>query len=372
MYSTCHFERSREIFSIGLRDVRPHFYILILFSICCFSTMSAQNSCEQNMKQADELYAGGDYDNCVQLLEKTLEDCDLSKKKKEIILELLAKAYLEQDNLVQAEKTVYKLLKNNPLYESKENNDHENFDVLVKKFDIHPQFSIGLRNTGMQPQFKSTKTYSILDDLDYNVPYQTKKTVLLYYLILEYEFKKNLSLNTDIINFNISYNRSFTRRPDWKMNYMEQLSFIEVPLYLKKYFFTEKNVSAYASLGVGYMRMLQAKGTADIYYPDEDIYTGHKTDYVSVEVADMLPQRNKNSYEWLAGIGVGFKFKNLGIYFNARYSGGINSLTSAAKRYDNNVLVNDYFYVDNSIKMNKYEIGLSISYTLKNVIKKVR
>ncbi|MFY9309278.1 MAG: hypothetical protein WAQ28_09560 [Bacteroidia bacterium] len=349
---------------------RLSLFICLFFGYACSAI--AQNNCEQSIKQAEDFYAAGDYDNCIQLLEKANIDCPFSKKKKELVLELLAKAYLEQDNLPMAEKATYDLLKNNPHYELKENADHEDFEILVEKFDVHPLFSIGARNTVMQPGFKTVRTYSVLDDLDYSAPYKAAETVLLYYIIGEYEFKKTYSLNADIITYQLSYTRAFSRPSNLELYYMEDLSFLEIPVYLKKYFLLGRNFSIYTCAGAGYLRMLGAEGNIGISYLTEDVFNGSTSSFVSTASADVLSMRNRNSYEWLAGLGVGFKFRGLGIFIDARYTGGLNSITNPATRYTNSPFVNNYYYVDNSVKMNKYEVGLSLSYTLKNVIKKVR
>ncbi len=346
-------------------------FLLILF-LCFAFTTNAQNNCDQIVIQAEEHYNSGDYDNCIQILEKSIKECKFSKKKKEDALELLAKSHLEQDNIKQAEATVQSLLENNPHYELKETDIHEDFDLLVKKFDIHPLFSIGIGNAGMTPKLKIAKTYSILGNVDYNSPYKTTKTILLYYAWAEYEFRKNLSVNMDVINFSMQYNRSFSKKTEWAMLYSENLSFVEVPLYLKKYFLSSKNVLPYASAGIGYLRMLTANATSYIAYTNEGIFNGEKSDYSATGNVNVLDLRNKNNYEWLAGIGIGFKLKNLGIFLDARYCGGLNSITNSAARFNNNVLINDYFYIDNSVKLNKFEFGISLSYTLKNLVRKVR
>jgi hypothetical protein len=85
----------------------------------------------------------------------------------------------------------------------------------------------------------------------------------------------------------------------------------------------------------------------------------------------MLEMRNKNTYEWLAGAGIGYKLKNLRLFLDIRYFGGINSFTNANKRLSNSSLVNDFYYVDNSVKLNQFEIGASISYTFINSVKRV-
>ena len=350
------------------------FFVFILFFQLYFAASAeAQNNCDQNLKQAEELYTNGDYDNCIKIIEKAIDECNLSKKKKETALELLAKSHLDQDNIIKAEASVRSLLVNNPLYELKENVTHEDFDILVKKFDVLPLFSIGIRNVAVQPKFKVPKTYAILENIDYSSPYKTDESILLYHGWVEYAFRKNVSVNIDVINYSILYKRSFSKASGWKMNYSEKISFVEVPFYVRKYFLFGKNIVPYATLGLGYLRIREANASSKIIYMNEDVFTGEKTEYYLIhENVDVLEMRNKNNLEFLAGAGIGFKFKNLGLFLDARYCGGLNSLTNSSNRFDNKTLTNDYFYIDNAIKLNKYELGISISYTLKNLIRKVR
>lgn len=349
------------------------FVLIIFFMLCLVIPDQAQSSCEQSLKQAEELYASGDYENSIQILEKSIKQCHFSRKREESALELLAKAYLEQDNLIKADNTVQKLLSNNPYYELKENNNEEDFDILVSKFDVNPLFSIGLRNTLIYPTFKTSKTYFILDNVDYGVPYITPKKVLLYYVWAEYEFKKNISFNADVIGYGLNYNRILSNKNNgWLLNYSEHLSLLEIPLYFKKYIKLGKIVSFYGSAGAGYLRILKATGTASATYEKEDVFNGSKTALSSTEIIDVTPLRNKNSFSWLGGGGIGIKFKGLGIFLDVRYTGGINSLSNSANRFGSAILVNNFFYIDNAFKLNKFEAGISLSYTLKNAIKKVR
>ena len=349
-------------------------FILFLLFLGAFAhTTKAQSNCEQNLKQAEDLFNSGDYENCIQILEKSLKECNFSSKKKEDAFELLVKSYLDQDNLIKADAAVHDLLKNNPHYELKETDSHEDFDILVNKFDVHPLFTFGITNSVFIPEFKITNTYSILENVDYTAPYKTPSTVLLYYPWFEYEFVKSLSFKAEVISFKMNYDRNFSKKTGWIMTYREDFSFVEVPLLVKKYLPIGKNILPYATLGMGYLRMLSAKGTSYLEDKHENAFTGEKTDYSYYnENIDMLKMREKNSFELTAGAGIGYKFKNLGIFIDAKYCRGINSLTIAENRFSNTELTNYYFYIDNSVKLNKYEVGISISYTLKNLIKKVR
>jgi hypothetical protein len=86
---------------------------------------------------------------------------------------------------------------------------------------------------------------------------------------------------------------------------------------------------------------------------------------------DVSGMRNRNNFEWVGGAGIGYKLKNLRFFIEARYYGGLTSLTNAAHRMDNETLINDYSYLDNTMKMNKFEIGAAISYTFINSVKKI-
>lgn len=346
--------------------------LLSLFFIAGLTLISkSQNNCEQNLKQAEELYKDGDYDNGILILEKLFTQCSFSNKKKEEALELLTKFYLEQDNLKESDVAMRKLLDNNPHYEIKEIDSHEDFNILLSKFVIHPLLTIGIRNAALETEIKIIKTYSILDNIDYNYSYKTTKTIPLYHLWAEYQFKKKLAIAIDFINFNLMYKREFSDNSDWTMNFNETLSFIEIPVNFKKYFFLGKNIIPYASLGLGYLRIAKAQGNADIKYTKLDFFNGESTAYnTNSGNMDLLEMRNKNNCEILAGAGIGYKFMNLGIFIDARYSKGLNSLTNSSKRFNNSTLINDYYYIDNSIKLNKYELGISISYTFVNSIKK--
>jgi len=86
----------------------------------------------------------------------------------------------------------------------------------------------------------------------------------------------------------------------------------------------------------------------------------------------MLGMRNRNNFEWIAGAGVGYKLKNLRLFADVRYYGGLNSITKPETVAINNTLATDYLYMDNYIRFNQFEIGASVSYTLFNSVKRNR
>lgn len=348
-------------------------FVLYFFSLSLLflNNIISQTDCKKNLKLAQDFYNAGEFENCIQTSNAALKDCFYNKKEKEDFYQLLIQSCLETDNLSEADFFAKKLLNSNPIYEVQENNYTEDYSRLIKKFNVHPLISIGVRNTALKPSFKTTKVFSVLlDNVDYKSPYTTSKTLLMYYGWVDYQFHKSTSLNAEFTALNIEYNRTFSKT-DWEMYFKEKMSFFEVPLYLKKYFLTTKTIFPFASAGLSYLKISKSTAYAQISYKNESYLTGETTSYTSNLVdIDMISMRKQNSFLWLVGAGVGFRFKNFGLFIDGRYYGGINNLTKTSNRFSNSSLINDYFYIDNGVKLNKFEAGISICYTIKNLVKK--
>jgi hypothetical protein len=331
---------------------------------------------EDALNKAIDLYNAGDYDACISLLDSmSRKQWSLTKQGRENVYALTAKAWIEKDNIPQAELAVKHMLLNNPNYELVEADNPDDFNKLVKQFDVHPLFSLGVKNTVLTPHLVTTKVYSILADVDYSVPYNTSKYYLMYYGWAEYEFKKQLSVNIDASYFFLSYSRHLSNRSNWDTYYNETLRIIETPICIKKYisilpydvFF--KNFLSYVATGINLTHLTISTASATNNYTE---YNGGIPTYYTTSAREIntLPQRNSNSIGWLVAGGVGYKVKNLRLFVDFRYIGGLTSLTNSSTRLDNAVLVKQYGYIDNAIRLNQTELGASISYTFKNSVKK--
>ena len=279
---------------------------------------------------------------------------------------------IETDNLEKADEYSRKLLNANPAYELKENNNPEDFNRLLKKYTILPLISIGIRNTVLRPNFQTTKVFSVLldDNLNYSSPYLTTKTLLMYYGFIEYQFKKNISFNVEFTGLNIEYRRDLSKN-NYTMTFNEKMTFVECPFYLKKYFLTTKSIFPFANAGLSYINLVKSSANAKIDYTNDSYINGSAiVNSSSIQDIDLIQMRKKNNFLWMVGAGIGFKIKNFGLFVDVRYYRGTNSLTKTSNRFYNSSLINDYFYVDNSIILNKFEGGITILYTIKNLIKK--
>ena len=365
-----------EIYYWGSDIMKQTIFILLLFSECYFLPGQTANvgtktndDCLTIIKEADRLFQDGLYDRCINLLEGVLGTCQFSKGEKTLALELLAKAYIETDNPEKAEVAVHQMLISSPHYELKEQNNPELYNRLVKKFKIHPRFSVGIRNTLDWMNYRTTKIFYV-DGSHYDEPYTKELEGILndfnwmYYGWAELEFDGDLSLNGDLIFKWTNFTRNILK-PTFNLTFKEQDNYVEIPLYLKRYFHIGKNTLPYVTAGMGWLYMTKATGNATLDYNDNSspITTGD---------INMLEARNRQTFEWIAGVGLGYKIKNLRLFIDARYYGGLSSITNPENGLNNSILTYDYFYFDNEVRFKQFELGASVSYTFINSVKRIK
>ena len=350
----------------------------ILSLITCTLIISAQQpvwdkeECSARIVNAEAAYQEGNLIDCIKTLENALGSCDFSRKDKERALEILAKAYVETGDNDKADETINKLLVKYPNYELKEAENPEMFNRLVKRYKIHPLLTIGAKNTANWLRHKTTKVYSVLDGLDYSQPLDESSYWFTYYGMAEYEFVDGISVNADMMFFLSSYFRNFYKEPGFQLSYWEYDGFIEFPFYLKKYFHVTTNVLVYASAGAGVFYMWKARGNVTLEYTKDDIITGKNADFSGgLYQMNLLPMKNRLTGQWNAGVGFGYKIKNLRMFLDARYLGCTGSFTAPEKSDLFPELKNDFFYIDQEMKINQFEVGATISYTLFNSVKRI-
>ena len=338
------------------------------------NSSSGHQDCTDIYRSAEAAYQAGLFTDCIKTLESLLDSCDLSRKQKERTLQMLAKAYVETGETGKAESTVNLLLKNYPHYELKEEENPEMFNRMVKRYEIHPKLIIGVKNTGNWLTHKTLKVYSVLDGLDYSRPIPRPSTYwFMYYGCAEYEFIKGLSINVDGSFFSSGYIRIFQEYPSFHLEYSEVDRYIEFPFYIKKYFFPGKNFLLYTSAGFGPMYNDRATGSVELRYTKADVITGMNADLdSSVYLINTLPLKKQLTWQWNAGGGIGYSYKNLRVFVDARYLGGVGSITDPEKSDLLPELKNFWFYIDQEMKINQFEVGLTISYTLVNSVKRMR
>lgn len=331
------------------------------------------NDCSDKLRQAEACYQAGLFTKSVEILIEAIDSCDYPKIEKEQALELLAKSYVETEEPEKAESSVNLLLKNFPHYELIESRNPEIFNRMVKRYEIRPKLTIGLKAAGDWYRHKTIKTYSVLEGLDYSPPIHDSSYFFTFHGFIEYEFMKGLSINIEGRKFSVRQGRAITKLPSFVLYYQEDVRFLEFPVYLKKYFDLGKDFSVYASAGSGLLYFREATGIATLTYTEEDIITGKNADFDNIITdINMLPLKNRYTGFWNAGIGIGYTYRNLRFFIDTRYIGGLNSVNNPENSHLIPELRDVYFYIDQEVKVNHFEAGFTISYTLLNSVKRIR
>jgi hypothetical protein len=338
-------------------------YFLLAALFLALNVAWCQSGCEDRIRETRELYENGDYNQSIQLGEKSLRECRFNKKEREQMLELLAKSQLENDDVAKAENTVVRLLENNPYYEIKnEALEPEDYVRTVKKFDVHPLLSIGIKNAVSRSGFRSIGQGP--------PPAETKSDYrsfgngwyLNYYGWLEFQPFQKVSFNAECIYYTIYYYRTMNKDPNWSLDYREGLTFAEIPFYIKRTFSRQNLLYSFYG-GFSWQFLTGASATVSGYDYNTD------SSYYDAAI-NRLPERRRNNFQYLLGGNVGYRFNNLRIFLDFRYFGGLTNLLNenVPQNYE---LLNTFRYADNPFRYNKgFEIGASACYVLKTSIRK--
>ncbi len=358
---------------------KQYFFFLLLTALA--NTFFAQRNVkikfgdtenDKKFEEAQMLFNSSSYFESEKLLNEIIQTkFVLNKYHKQDVYELLIKNQLETDNVMGADSTAFQMLRRNPNYELKEENNTEDFNRLIKKFDVHPLFTLGIRSMSVTPYFKTTKTYSVLTDVDYSIPFDKIAGFINYNVWFEFLPITNLSINGEIGSFYLAPHRVLSKN-GWTLKYNERMVFLEMPLFIKKYInLGSKNIFAYGTLGMGYLGLASSSATIELKYDKTNIYTGQTSDTtISADGIDMIKMRNISTWEWEAGGGAGIRFKRFALSVDMRYTGGIGSFNNSKTRFNNSSLINDYKYIDNAVRLSKFEFGGVISYTFNTKIRK--
>ncbi len=343
--------------------------VVLLPSISGFA--QSEVNCITAIKDAEEMYKEGNYDNVIQILNASLKQCILSKREKEDTYLLLAQAYLEKENYAEANNLFVKLLNNDPNFKLKENLYQEDFYTYYSRIKIRPLFSAGLKLGVNYPHFSIKDIYSVSNANNYSSDYQPQLGYS-YGAFAEYQFYDNLSVVTDNCFSKMSYNRTIngTDVNKSELNYSEVLKSFESALYVKKYLF-HKQFKPFVYLGGYFSDLTNANANLELTYKLKDKITPDVDNYdISKNNVDVLNMRNTKRQGVISGIGISYKTDNFVISADASYRLDIGKqFTNSANRYKNEQLLYEYYYIDNNVNLSRLDISLSVSYILKYSVK---
>lgn len=339
--------------------------VLFLLLVIVPELVSAQKNeskdCDEALNEARRFYQLGQIEKVPRTLESCMEK-GFSKEQKSDAYELLVLTYQYDNQPAEAEETYIDLLKHDPEYTINEKNTPNELLRLYKTYHAPPVYSIGFLG-GLNLAFgQRIQSYSLSNSdekpfSEYDndgLGFQVGLTVKRY-------ISKKFELNLDLIYNNIRYERTLSQLGFANIIYKEDQKIFKFPL-TATYDFEMGKFSPYVRLGGGLSYLFNSEATLEREYPQTSNLPG-----VTGPPINILGQRNNINFFSTAGVGLKFKIPRGIIVLDARHNWYFLQQNRPSKRYENNVLVYEYHYLDDDFKLGNFSLSLGYTYSFHKI-----
>jgi hypothetical protein len=329
----------------------------VLFSvgICAlFNTgLSGQGDCSTTLQEAQKYYDLGMIDEIPKMLAGCMED-GFSRGDKIEAYKLIILSYLFDDKQFEAEKTMVEFLKKFPEYEIMPNDPIE-FVYLFESYRTAAVYSFGITAGFNLTDPRIMEPYSA-----FNVPgtvfsnnmkagynfgigasrYINKHILLsleCYFTSNKYSFSDALSVPLNGINPGVT-----------SLTYTEKLNKIEIPI-TASYEIVFRKLHYYLRAGISAAKVTRVSGEPTLRYSESNSVALRT---LSGESQDMNSYRRNMLYSGIIGVGIGYNVPRGVLMFDVRYKLGLNNLVVSNKRYNNQNLINRFYYIDDDFTLN--------------------
>jgi hypothetical protein len=322
-------------------------FIVVLISFLLLISFSgySQNSCSEQLANAEKLYESGQIDKVAAMLEPCLEK-GFTKDEKARAYHLLALCNLYYNEDAEAEKAFLELLKANKEYKIKETDPAE-FVNLYQEFRTVPVFITGIKFGGGLMDIHSIVNFNDINSIESEGTYYPDYIASVG-ISFETPLLKELSVVYELYYSWYSYNFKNTVLDYAYISFDETVSGIDFPIMLQ-WNILSKDFVPYVNVGASFNYLLSSK--ANYVRTDRE-----GTEYrEAVELNNLDLTDSRNSFNYALSAGVGFRWKNIigpgYLTFDIRYSRYMNSIVDSAKRADNQEIVYSGLITDNVFKV---------------------
>lgn len=338
-----------------MRDRADYISVFSKYKFIMKSAFAQTDPCISNLRDADQRYEEGWFDESIQLLKSTLKDCKLSKDDQFVAYRMLVLAYLDTDQLEEAENSAAEIMRIQPNYETDKLRDRSDYISVFSKFKATPVFMLGFQSGVNWGQLKASESYSIVSDNGSNQENYDPQAGFQIGLNAEYRIYKSFWVNMGLQFRKSTYTNTLFNVGGTTINYLEDLNYFDVPLGLK-YSPLSSRLKPYAEVG-GQLSILNSA------------FGELSRDNVK-DIVDRKIQREEFSLGYFIGIGAQYSIKSFYLQAGIKQIILPSNLNKEGTRYENISSVFKYYYLDNDFTMNLFQVNLSIYYTLhyKNLI----
>lgn len=336
-----------------------HLNIAGFFILCILFTgnlVRAQAvSCAETLIDAQNKFKNGDFYSIPSLLKPCL-DKGFSDQQKVEAFWLLTQTYLFLDDPISAEDSYLKLLKKDPLHVVNEDLDPIDVVYLSKKFTTRPRIIASAHfgvNTSLIDVIHAYSLTQVEGEVDY-----AGKIGIQGGIGLEYVINTHLSVGTEL---NVVQRRYTYSKSLFSIDYQEFTEtqvLLDVPL-LARYRFKTGKFTPYFYAGLSFHYMLSARGDAvlnDRFLTSLETLpeAGFSEFKVEGPPLDLLEQRNKFTYSFVAGGGLLVPVKYNFIKIDLRMVQGMKNSVNQEEHYGNDELIFRYAYIDDFKRINNF------------------
>ena len=312
----------------------------------------SQTDCVTKIQEAQKYYDQGMIDEIPSMLAPCMAD-GFTRTQKIEAYKLIIMSYLFDDNQFEAEKTMLEFLKKYPEYEIMPNDPVE-FVYLFESYRTASVFSFGITGGFNLADPRIIEPFSTFD-LKHAENTNTFKPGFQVGFGVERYLKRKLLMNVELYLAMDHY--EFKDKTNYKqetkeVTYNEKLYQIELPLTLS-YEFTINKIHYVARAGFSAAKISLAKGQPSRKF-SQDIQA------ITGANQDITAYRRQMLYSGIIGAGIRYKVPRGVVSLDLRAKIGFNNIVVRGKRWDNQVLYDRYYYLDDDFSLNT--LSLSASY----------
>ncbi len=328
-------------------------YILLIIAIFSVKSIYAQDDCILKLNEAEKLYDDGKIEKIPSLLSNCIES-GFNRENKIRALRLLTLVNLFEDNTIQAEKSILRLLKIDPEYKANKAVDPVEFIRLFNSFSTAPVFSLGVIGGLNFTKPHLIETFSF-NEIKAANPKYTNGIGFSFGLKANYHINNIWDITFEPNFAALSYKVKENSTTYGATTITESMNYIELPVLASYCFYKKNKYNFYGEAGFSYGLLLSGKITGQFTYNNNEQASGDAPKVLTPEI------RKKYNFAGTIGAGTKINLNRSNIQISLRYKIGLmNVVNNNTRVTDHEGLNTNYRFIDNDITVNN--IYFMISY----------
>jgi hypothetical protein len=315
--------------------------------VCLFLLpFTAFAQCENAYQEALESYENGRPDLVEELLINSQCLDQLPKTRRIDALKLLVLVSISQDETQKAESYIKKLLELEPEYRL-EKDDPIEFKNLFYSFRSDPFVSVGFSLSTNKTYLRNIKRSAVDNPATSQSSYSSNLPLVSGFSInIDLWLAQKWVLQTGLVGKIQTFNKTSYALGFAKTESQEALGIAELPLTLRYQLLEHRRNKLVAFLGGSYV----FTNSSQLVATRSDVLDPTRRALTSSSI-NMIEKREMHNAAIQAGLGVQLKLKHGFLALNAGYQTYFFNHDKAEKKLSNTELLSEYFYLDDSFRL---------------------